>query len=292
MESNFNESDYLIDSHCHLHYFTMEEIHLLLTNCMESNIRYLLTNSTLYEDFDKSFQIHEKYPYVIAGIGHHPWYLQDIANSTSWLEEIKAYSSKLEEKKIKYFIGEIGIDGGKPKKQVPLDKQIEIFSHQMKLANQLNKLVTIHCVYEWDKLYKTFEALNSNNEIQNLKNGKIILHSFQGTVKHIAKFNNFDVWYSISPGCFNEKNQEMLKSIPLDKLLLESDSPSMFNLAIYDKEDEYNFYLLDPETKKPRNHPMSILKLLEKFAQLRELQISDFKKIIMNNSGKIIKYLL
>ena len=47
-----------------------------------------------------------------------------------------------------------------------------------------------------------------------------------------------NVFYSISSSCFTKSNYEMLKVIPNDKLLLESDAPSMFNKSIYDNETE------------------------------------------------------
>ena len=96
------------------------------------------------------------------------------------------------------------------------------------------------------KPFKAFETMN----LDNLKNNKIILHSFQGSKKIMEKFNKYNVYFSISPGCFNEKNFEMLKAIPLDRLLLESDSPSMFNKEIYDKEEDYKFYFVKSLKKK------------------------------------------
>ena len=68
------------------------------------------------------------------------------------------------------------------------------------MANNLKKLVTIHCVYEWEKLIKVILS----SDISNLEY-KIILHSFQGKKKDISKLNSKNIWFSISPGCFCEK---------------------------------------------------------------------------------------
>lgn len=62
---------------------------------------------------------------------------------------------------------------------------------------ELNLLSTIHCVYEWDKLFKSLSKYK--NEIP------FILHSFQGNLKQTKKFNELNCFYSISPGCFIEK---------------------------------------------------------------------------------------
>ena len=55
-------------------------------------------------------------------------------------------------------------------------------------------------MYEWDKLVKILLS----SEIDNLDN-KIILHSFQGNKKDLAKLCNKNFWFSISAGCYTEK---------------------------------------------------------------------------------------
>lgn len=167
---------------------------------------------------------------------------------------------------------------------MPLDKQIEIFVKQLEFANETNKLVTIHCVYEWEKLYKILEK----SSISNLVNNKIILHSFQGTKKMVEKFNKFNPWFSISAGCYSHKNEEMIKAIPADRLILESDSPSMFNKHIYSSEKEYDYYFKD-ENSHFKNHPMSILSLSKKVSEVKEVDSNEFIKIISNNYKQIIE---
>ena len=179
-------------------------------------------------------------------------------------------------------MGEIGIDGGKIKKTFSLNDQIEIFKKQLIYANDNNLLVHIHCVYEWDKLYKIMSNINLDNLI---KNKKILLHSFQGKVKHINKFNNLNVYYSISSGCYTSGNYEMLKNLPLDKILFESDSPSMFNKAVYNDAKEYeNFY---SENKK-NNSPESIKYLCIKLAELKNMKYEVLAKIVYKNSLEVL----
>ena len=187
---------------------------------------------------------------------------------------------------IKFFIGEIGIDGGKIKKTFSLDQQIEIFKKQLIYANENNLLVHIHCVYEWDKLYK----IMSNMKLDNLiKNNKILLHSFQGKVKHINKFNNLNCYYSISSGCFTTGNYEMLKNLPLDKILFESDSPSMFNKNVYDNEKQYQHFYSE---EKKNNSPESIKYLCIKMAELRNMNYEELANNVYNNSLGILKEFL
>jgi Tat protein secretion system quality control protein TatD with DNase activity len=106
----------------------------------------------------------------------------------------------------------------------------------------------------------------------------------------LEKFNKYNVWFSVSPGCVIEKNYDMLKLIPLDRLLLESDAPSMFNSKIYESEDEYNYY--PKEGDRFKNHPISIFSLSKKLSSIRGIDFNDFKKIIWENNKKLISYLI
>ena len=285
-----------IDSHCHLQDYTQEDLVNILKNCSEINLKIFYTNCTCEEDFQKNLDIalndellnKNNVKKIIYGIGYHPWSLNyPIKNPDTWYNELISYiNDKLIKNNIKFFIGEIGIDGGKIKKTFSLDNQIEIFKKQLIYANENNLLVHIHCVYEWDKLYK----IMSNMKLDNLiKNNKILLHSFQGKVKHINKFNNLNCYYSISSGCFTTGNYEMLKNLPLNKILFESDSPSMFNKNVYDDEKQYSHFYSD---SKKNNSPESIKYLCIKLAELRNMKFEELANAVYNNSLEILKEFL
>lgn len=293
MESLDTKNDIaFIDSHCHLQDYANEDLNDILNSCSNINLKIFYSNSTSEADFQKNLDISQNQEIlknnniskIIYGIGYHPWSLNyPLNNKEKWFDELVEFiNENLIKKKIKYFIGEIGIDGGKIKKTFSLNDQIEIFKKQLIYANDNNLLVHIHCVYEWDKLYKIMSNINLDNLI---KNKKILLHSFQGKVKHINKFNNLNVYYSISSGCYTSGNYEMLKNLPLDKILFESDSPSMFNKAVYNDAKEYeNFY---SENKK-NNSPESIKYLCIKLAELKNMKYEDLAKIVYKNSLEVL----
>ena len=279
----------LIDSHCHIQEFADEnELSQLICRLKEKGFCSLYTNATNIKDFESniSISINKSSPslQIIPGIGYHPWYLDyPKDNPDTWYDTFTSTVKEYQSKGIKLFIGEIGIDGGKIKKVFPLQFQIDIFTKQFLFANEQNLLVHIHCVYEWDKLYKIMSTV----DIQTLiKGNKILLHSFQGKMKHIQLFNKLNVFYSISSGCFTKSNYEMLKAIPNDKLLFESDAPSMFNKSMYDNEDEYKVFY-NEETK--HNSPESIITLCKKMAELKGMSEHELRTIVYNNSQCILK---
>ena len=294
MENNNLETKInFIDSHCHLQDYAQDDLNNILKNCSIINLKTLYSNCTCEEDFQKNLDIclneellkKNNIKKIIYGIGYHPWSLKyPLNNPDTWYNEFVSFiNDKLIKNNIKFFIGEIGIDGGKIKKTFSLDNQIEIFKKQLIYANENNLLVHIHCVYEWDKLYK----IMSNMKLVNLiKNNKILLHSFQGKVKHINKFNNLNCYYSISSGCFSTGNYEMLKNLPLNKILFESDSPSMFNKNVYDDEKQYQHFYSE---EKKNNSPESIKYLCIKMAELRNMKYEELANSVYNNSLEILK---
>ena len=190
MENNesINNQDNIsfIDSHCHLQDYSQEDLDIILNHCSNNNIKVFYSNCTCESDFQKNLDISQSQEIlkknninkIIYGIGYHPWSLNyPLNNPEKWFAEFKNFiDEKLVKNNIKFFIGEIGIDGGKIKKIFSLNDQIEIFQKQLSYANDNNLLVHIHCVYEWDKLYKIMSNMNLDNLI---KNKKILLHSFQ-----------------------------------------------------------------------------------------------------------------
>lgn len=280
---------HFIDSHCHIQEYTDEnELTNLISRLTSKGFCALYTNATNINDFESNINVSlaKSSPSlrIIPGIGYHPWYLSyPKEHPETWYNEFISTVKTYQDKGTKLFIGEIGIDGGKVKKVFPLQFQIEVFTKQLLFANEQNLLVHIHCVYEWDKLFKVM----SNVDIQTLvKGNKIVLHSFQGKVKHVQLFGKLNVFYSISSGCFNKANYEMLKAIPNDKLLFESDAPSMFNKNMYRSELEYEeFY--NEENK--HNSPESIVVLCKRMAEIKEMDEEELKKIVYNNSQCILK---
>lgn len=131
--------------------------------------------------------------------------------------------------------------------------------------------------------------MNAMKLVTLIKNKKIILHSFQGKSKHIDKFNAMNVWYSLSAGCYCDKNIEMIKKIPLDRLVYESDSPSMFNSIIYPLNYDYNEMGLKDCVQNKKNTPISIVFLNATIAEIKCIKPHELSVIVFNNSKRIIE---
>lgn len=148
------------------------------------------------------------YPFI----GVHPWNINDV--SENYLDSMRG----ILEKHKRCGVGEIGLDRGKDR----YDLQVKIFADQLDVAKEYERPVSVHMLRsEADILY---------NIRKHAKGLKIILHSFTGPSSYIEPFGNAGCYFSISPrilGISGEKSRRLIKAIPEDRILIESDAPMM-----------------------------------------------------------------
>lgn len=151
---------------------------------------------------------------IIPFYGTHPWYISD---GIDGLENILNENENA-------CVGEIGLDFNYPDKEL----QTSFFERQLQLASYYGRAVSIH-VCKTEK-----ETLDS---LRKFKLKKIILHSFSSE-SYVAPFSKLGCYFSLSPRILSksdEKISKLLNSIPMEKLLIETDAPnckdSIFDLV-------------------------------------------------------------
>lgn len=159
-----------------------------------------------------SLSLAEKYQNLYAAVGVHAHEANECSKED--LEEIqKLYSH---EKVV--AVGEIGLDYHYDFS--PRDRQIEIFSYQVELANKLNLPVIIHDREAHEDTYETLRRYRP----------KGVIHCFSGS-KELAKETIGLGMYIGLGGAVTFKNArrplEVAEYVPLDRLLLETDAPYM-----------------------------------------------------------------
>jgi TatD DNase family protein len=147
------------------------------------------------------------------------------------------------------------------------EKQISSFKAHLEASIELNKPIIIH---SRDAEKETFEILNSYKE-QNLK---ILMHCFTGSLEFSKKLQTLDAFFSAS-GIITFKNstdlQNTFKTIPLDKLLIETDSPFLAPIPMRGK----------------KNEPSFIKYTLEKLSTLKVTTVEKMSKITTDNFNKL-----
>ncbi len=250
----------MIDSHCHLdHQPLSSNLNDIIKRSKKVGIEKLLTICTTLQSFQEIIKIVKMDKMIFGTFGIHPHESnKDIVTK----ELINNYVVKNE--KI-IGIGETGLDFFYNNS----DKisQIKSFEQHIEASIELNYPLIVH---SRNAEKETFEILN---EYKN-KSPKILMHCFTGSTSFAKKLFNLNCFFSAS-GIITFKNsvelQETFKEIPLDKLLIETDSP----------------YLAPVPNRGKKNEPSFIKFTVSKLAEIKRLEVSKIISATTKNFNNL-----
>ena len=204
----------MIDSHCHLdHEPLLENIDEVIKRSKAVGIKKILTICTTLNSFNKIKEIVKKDEIIFGTYGIHPHETQNNKITKSLIVKEVATNEKI------IGIGETGLDFYYNNS----DKlsQTKSFEEHIEASIEMNIPLIVH------SRSAEKENLEIFNNYKN-KNLKILMHCFTGSKDFAKKLLNFNAYFSAS-GIITFKNstelQDTFKSIPLNKLLIETDSP-------------------------------------------------------------------
>ena len=250
----------MIDSHCHLdHEPLLSNLNEVIEKSKLAGLRKILTICTTLSSFDTIKQIITKDEMIYGTFGIHP---HEVKNNKTTLEHILK-EVRQNEKII--GVGETGLDfyyNNSEKKE-----QINSFRCHIKSSIELDIPLIVH---SRNAEKETFEILNEYRE----KKPKILMHCFTGSKDFAEKLLKLDAYFSAS-GIITFKNskklQDTFKIIPLNRLLIETDSP-----------------FLAPEPKRgERNEPSFIKYTAKKLAFIKEIPDKELIELTSNNFNKL-----
>ena len=202
----------LFDSHAHYDDSKFDADRDALLSTMKSNgIERIVNVGSDLRSSKASIALAKKYDFIYAAVGVHPHDVKDMDDST-----ISELASLTKENKV-VAIGEIGLDYYYDNS--PREAQKYWFRQQLKLAKRLHLPVIIH---DRDAHGDCLEILKREAPV------KGVLHSFSGSVEMAEEAIRLGLVLSISgPLTYknNHKTVEVVKQIPLEYLLIETDSP-------------------------------------------------------------------
>jgi len=250
----------MIDSHCHLdHEPLLENLTDVVNRAKEIGITKLLTICTTLDSFERIKTIVETDKMIYGTYGIHPHETENnTVNKNTIIKAVK------ENNKI-IGVGETGLDFFYNHSN--RDKQISSFKAHIEASIELNKPIIIH---SRNAESETFDILNSykNSEL------KILMHCFTGSLEFSKKLLTLDAFFSAS-GIITFKNsvdlQDTFKTIPLEKLLIETDSPFLAPIPMRGK----------------KNEPSFIKYTLEKLSMLKETTVEEMSFLTTNNFNKL-----
>ena len=250
----------MIDSHCHLdHEPLLSDLDNVLARSKKVGIKKLLTISTSLDSFTRIKKIINKDEIIYGTIGIHP---HETNNDTIDSEFI--VKNLLENKKI-IGIGETGLDFFYNNSEK--NKQIDSFRIHIEASLKANVPIIIH---SREAEEETFNILNEYKD----EKLKILMHCFTGTQVFAEKLLEFNSYFSAS-GIITFKNstnlQKTFKSLPLEKILIETDSP----------------FLAPVPNRGKKNEPSFIDFTATKLAEIKEIDKSKLIKVTTDNFNNL-----
>ena len=250
----------MIDSHCHLDHEPLNEnLSDVISRSKKVGITKLLTICTTFDSFENIKAIVKKDQMIYGTYGIHPH--ETVNNQVDKQTIVRSVN---ENEKI-IGIGETGLDFFYNHSNKA--SQLSSFKAHIEASIELNKPIIIH---SRDAEKETFEILNSYKNM----NLKILMHCFTGSLEFSKKLLTLDSFFSAS-GIITFKNstelQNTFKTIPLEKLLIETDSP----------------FLAPTPMRGKKNEPSFIQYTLEKLATLKETTVEKMSEITTDNFNKL-----
>ena len=250
----------MIDSHCHLdHEPLLSDLDNVIKRSKDIGIKKILTISTSIESFSRVKEIVHKDDMIFGTIGIHPHEADNNEINSEFI------ITNLNENKKIIGIGETGLDFFYD--NADREKQIKSFKIHIEAALESNIPLIIHSRNAEEK---TFEILNEYKD----NNLKILMHCFTGSQKFAEKLLSLNTYFSAS-GIITFKNsvdlQNTFNSLPLDKILIETDSP----------------FLAPVPNRGKKNEPSFIDFIAAKLAEIKDMEKSEIIKITTNNFNNL-----
>ena len=250
----------MIDSHCHLdHEPLLSDLINVIKRSKKVGIKKLLTISTSFASFDRIKNIIEKDEIIFGTIGIHPHETTDNKITTDVIVKNITDNKKI------IGVGETGLDFFYNNS----DKNDQIISFKQHIEASIitNTPLIIH---SRDAEEETFNILK-NYKNQNLK---ILMHCFTGSKDFANKLLTLNAFFSAS-GIITFKNsidlQDTFKSLPLDKILIETDSP----------------FLAPVPNRGKKNEPSFIDFTAQKLADIKNISKLELINFTTNNFNKL-----
>ena len=203
----------LIDTHVHLD--EIENLGQAIEEAKSANIIAIIGVGSDYESNEKILhfaRVHRGFVYPALGL--HPWNLKGSEIDRS-LQFIEAHIDEA------VAIGEIGLDYDKRVRAIAeKDLQKHVLKQVLQMAKTYKKPAVIHSRYAWRDAFNLVDEANLNN---------VVFHWYTGTSSVLRDIISHGYFISATPAVeYHEEHRRAVKEIPLERLLLETDSPVVY----------------------------------------------------------------
>lgn len=253
----------MIDTHAHLdNIFYLRDRDKVIKNAIEKGIECIVTIGIDVDSSKQSIQLSEKYPQIYASVGIHPQCVNQLSNERA-LNEIE----QLARHPRVVAIGEAGLDYkyGRPNNELAR----HIFIEQIKIAKKMELPIIVH---SWLAHNDVIEILTR----EGVPRSGGIIHCFDEGWETAKKYLSLGMYMSLSGICTYKENSfllEVIRKTPIEKLLLETDSP----------------YISPEPNRTKRNNPSRVLDVAKFVSEVRGEPFEYIKEKVTENAKKVFK---
>ena len=249
----------IFDSHAHYDDEQFDEDREeLLKELKENGVGAILNMSSDYDSIKRTVELTEKYDFIYGAVGIHP------ENADQYNEEVrKELTEILKGEKFK-AVGEVGLDyywESNPPKEV----QIRVLKDQYELAKSLDMPIILHDRESHEDILKIAKEY---------KDVISVFHSYSGSVEMAREIIGIGGYIGIS-GVLTFKNArklpDVVKEIPLERMLIETDAP----------------YMAPVPYRGKRNRSDYLIGVADKIAEIRELTRDEVLEITSENMKRL-----
>ncbi len=255
--SEFKDVDNIFDSHAHFDdsRFDGDRDELLKALYETQGVTGIINCGSDYDSSVFSLELAKKHSFVYAAVGYHPEYVSTAEPDLNALSELLKKGGAV-------AVGEIGLDYYWNPEQA--EKQKRFFKEQIALSFKYNLPVIVH---DRDAHADTLEILKELKP-------KGVLHCFSGSVETAKEIVDLGMYIGIG-GVLTFKNAKKLpdvvKEIPIDRILLETDAP----------------YMAPEPFRGKTNHSGLIIYVAKKIAEIKNLTVEEVLSITKTNAEKL-----
>tara|TARA_B100001750_G_scaffold155465_1_gene124780 strand:+ start:7781 stop:8548 length:768 start_codon:yes stop_codon:yes gene_type:complete len=250
----------LVDSHCHLDEFQNNEIADILVRAKEANVDLIVTVGTTLQNSFRAVELSTIFPNIWAGIGIHPMEVDKEFDQ----EEYKTFSDLIDSTDKVIAVSEIGLDflDTSPDRLL----QYQVFREQIRFAKERMLPIIFHSRESYSETLKVLREEHAYDV-----GG--IMHYFQGN--ETIAWEAIDLGFYISlakPFLRSEDLQSVVKSIPLENIVLETDAaPQPFK-----------------DNRQKWTEPRHVYDIASKLSEIKNISFAQVEEVTTKNFFNIM----
>lgn len=245
----------LTDTHAHICDDAFEsDLDAVIERAKLSGVKKIISVGEDIEDARRNLKLAGRFPAIQPAAGLYPTHLE-LDDAEEMMRFIRANQDRL------CAIGEVGLDFWVVKEDESRGIQKEIFAGFIKLSNELNLPLNVHSRSAGRYALKLLKDYNAK---------KVQMHAFDGKASYAMSGVEAGYLFSIPPSVLRSRQkQKLVKILPVDSLLLETDSP-----------------VLGPDPKS-RNEPANLPVSARAIADIKELPLEEILEVVEINVSKL-----